>query len=124
MLCITTISVAECPLGVDSVEEVRELIGLNGAVTVTLRQIASLILSQAGFRSGIGINLASLRRFWAVAARRNSSRAPFGPRSRSRSSLRMRLRCANSISIFLRSRRDVRPCQDFAISRAMSRAPS
>ena len=108
----------------DSVEEVRELIGLNAAVTVTLRQIASLILSQAGFRFGIGINLASLRRFWAVAARRNSSRAPFGPRSRSRSSLRMRLRCANSISIFLRSRRDVRPCQDFAISRAMSRAPS
>ena len=48
-----------------------ELIGPNAAVTVTLRQIASLILSQAGFRFGIGINLASLRRFWAVAARRN-----------------------------------------------------
>src|ERR1700726_3871001 len=111
-------------LRVDSVEEVWELIGLNAAVTVTLRRIAGLILSQAGFRFGIGINLLDLRRVCGVAARRNSSRAPFGPRSRSRSSLRMRLRCANSISIFLRSRRDARPCQDFAISRAMSRAPS
>src|SRR6202166_3874824 len=108
----------------DSVEEVRELIGLNAAVTVTMRQIASLILCQAGFKFGIGINLASLRRFWAVAARRNSSRAPFGPRSRSRSSLRMRLRWANNISTFLRSRREVRPSQDLAICRAISRAPS
>jgi hypothetical protein len=41
-------------------------------------------------RLGIGISLASFRRFWAVAARRNSSRAPFGPLSLSRSSLRMR----------------------------------
>src|SRR6516164_8933599 len=53
-----------------------------------------------------------IRRFWAVAARMNSSRAPFGPRKRKRSSLRMRLRCANSISIFLRSRREVRPSRD------------
>ncbi len=102
----------------DSVEEVREPIGLNAAVTVTSRQIAGLILSQAGFRSGIGISLASLRRFWAVAARRNSSRAPFGPRSRSRSSLRMRLRCAEQHLDLLRSRRDVRPsprfCPDLA----------
>jgi len=30
--------------------------------------------------SGGGMSLASLRRFWAVAARRNSSRAPQGPR--------------------------------------------
>ena len=44
---------------------------------------------------GSGISLASLRRFWAAAARWNSSRAPFGPRNRSRSSWRMRLRCAN-----------------------------
>ena len=48
--------------------------------------------SQAGFGCGDGTSLASFRRFWAAAARRNSSRAPFGPRSRSRSSLRMRLR--------------------------------
>jgi hypothetical protein len=48
--------------------------------------------SQAGFGCGIGTSLASFRRFCAVAASINSSRAPFGPRSRSRSSLRMRLR--------------------------------
>ena len=41
-----------------------------------------------------------------MAARTNSSWAPRGPRSRSRSSLRMRLRSANRISIFLRARRD------------------
>src|SRR5262249_59718390 len=35
--------------------------------------------------------------------------------------LRMHLRCANSSSIFLRSRRDTRPSQDRSISRAMSR---
>jgi len=35
---------------------------------------------------------ASLRRFWAAAARWNSSRAPWGPRNRSRSSRMMRLR--------------------------------
>ena len=73
---------------------------------------------------GIGISFASFRRFWAVAARRNSSRAPFGPRSRNRSSLRIRLRWANNISTFLRSRREVRPSQDLAICRAISRAPS
>src|SRR5215510_16376224 len=34
----------------------------------------------------------------------------------------MRLRCANSISIFLRSRRERRPSDELAIWRAMSRA--
>src|SRR5438874_8986590 len=42
----------------------------------------------AGIGIGIGISLASFRRFWAVAARWNSSRAPFGPRNRSRSSFK------------------------------------
>src|SRR5271168_4196216 len=56
--------------------------------------------------AGAGSSLASFLRFWAVAAKRNSSRAPFGPRSRNRSSLRMRLRCANSISTFFRSRHE------------------
>jgi hypothetical protein len=73
------------------------------------------ISCQAGFSLGPGINFASFLRFWAVAARRNSSRAPFGPRSRGRSSLRMRLRCANSISIFLRIRREVRPALDLEL---------
>jgi hypothetical protein len=36
----------------------------------------------------------------------------------------MRLRWANSISIFLRCLRDLRPSSDLAMSRAMSRAPS
>ena len=82
------------------------------------------VLRYADLGICIGISFAILRRFWAVAARTNSSRAPFGPRKRKRSSLRMRLRCANSISIFLRSRREVRPSHDLAIWRAMSRAPS
>jgi hypothetical protein len=50
-----------------------------------------------GFASGSA--LPSCERFWAVAARMNSSRAPLGPRKRRRSSLRMRLRCADSISL-------------------------
>ena len=49
---------------------------------------------------------ASFRRFCAVAASRISSRAPESPLRRNRSSLRMRLRWANAISTFLRSRRD------------------
>lgn len=44
-----------------------------------------------------GLSFASLLRFCAVAASRNSSRAPHGPRSRRRAILRMRLRCAKSI---------------------------
>jgi hypothetical protein len=34
------------------------------------------------------------------------------------------LRCANSISTFLRSRRDARPSSEFAMSRVICRAPS
>jgi hypothetical protein len=70
----------------------------------------SLVLSIPVVRSlysglkQIGINFASFRRFWAVAARRNSSLAPLGPRRRSRSSRRMRLRWAKSISTFFRRR--------------------
>lgn len=61
----------------------------------------------AGLGAGTGINLASFLSFWAVAARWNSSLAPFGPSNRKRSSLRMRLRWANSISIFFLCRLDV-----------------
>jgi cold shock CspA family protein len=43
----------------------------------------------AGMACGLGMSLASLRRFWTVAARWNSSRAPQGPRSRNLSSFRM-----------------------------------
>jgi hypothetical protein len=59
-----------------------------------------------------------------MAARTNSSWAPCGPRSRSRPSLRMRFRCANRISIFLRLRRDVSKPSVPANDRAMSRACS
>ena len=45
-------------------------------------------------------------RFWAIAANVNSSWAPRGPRSRRRPSRRMRLRCANLISMRLRSCRE------------------
>ena len=37
--------------------------------------------------AGRGMSFASFRRFWAVAANRNSSFAPLGPRRRNRSSL-------------------------------------
>src|SRR6516162_298396 len=50
--------------------------------------------------------LASRLRFCAIAASVNSNCAPLGPRRRKRSSRKMRLRWANSISTFLRSRRD------------------
>ena len=56
---------------------------------------------------GAAINFASFLRFWAVAARWNSSLAPQGPRNRSLPSPRMRFRCANSISTFLRSLQDI-----------------
>ena len=45
------------------------------------------------FHGVTGTSFASLRRFGAVAARRNSSRAPFGPLRQRRSSFRMRFRC-------------------------------
>ena len=54
----------------------------------------------------LATNFARRRRFWAMAARVNSSCAPRGPRNRRRPSLRMRLRWANSISTRLRSRHD------------------
>ena len=45
-------------------------------------------LPKATFASGLAsVPVASFRRFWAVAARRNSPRTPFGPLSRSWSSL-------------------------------------
>jgi len=51
-------------------------------------------------------SLASRLRFCAVAVSNTSSLTPFKPRSRSRSSLRIRFIWANRISTFLRSRRD------------------
>ncbi len=78
----------------------------GGDITARVGRAASP--SQAAMACGaFGRSLASFLRFCAAAARWNSSRAPFGPRSRSRSSLRMRFRWANSISTFFRCRREV-----------------
>jgi hypothetical protein len=68
------------------------------ALGPSLRRYAAI----AGESAFIGLSRASRLRFWAVAARRNSSLAPFGPLRRRRVRRRMRLRWANSISIFLR----------------------
>ena len=73
---------------------------------------------------GRATSIASLRRFCAIAASVNSNCAPAGPRRRNRPSRRMRLRCANSISIFLRSRRDCSNAFVLASPRATSRASS
>ena len=54
--------------------------------------------------------LTSLWRFWAVAARINSSFAPHDPRNRSRPNPRMRLRWAKSISTFFLSRIETACC--------------
>lgn len=67
---------------------------------------------------GAGNILADMRRFCAVATRRNSSFAPAGPRNRSLPNPRMRLRWAKSISTLLRSRIESLHCLDLALSRA------
>ena len=73
---------------------------------------------------GRATKVASRRRFWAMAARTNSSWASRGPRSRSRASFIMRFKCAKRISIFFRSCRDCSkpsvPASDRATSRACS----
>jgi hypothetical protein len=83
--------------------EVIAAVRIGGATTA----VSAASPQVAAIGAGTGISLASLRRFWAVAARWNSSRAPFGPRNRNRSSFRMRFRCANSISTFFLSRLEV-----------------
>ena len=63
-------------------------------------------------------------KFCAVAVSRNSSWAPLKPRSRKRSTFKMRFMCANSISTFFRCRRVLRYAGVFLTSRATSRALS
>ena len=65
-------------------------------------------------------NLTSRLRFCAVAVSRTSSLVPLKPRSLSRSSLRMRFRCANRISTFLRSRRNCSKASVLASTRTRS----
>src|SRR5204863_9304424 len=93
---------AEEPRPLPDVEEVCfEVLRRRGSAVATMF-VSGVSPQVAEVGVGIGISMASLRRFWAVAARWNSSRAPFGPRNRRRSSFKMRLRWANSISTFLR----------------------
>src|SRR5262245_30395943 len=73
----------------DSVEKGRQesvVIGPDGEPVEAASPIYAVVWA------GIGISFAIFRRFWAVAARMNSSLAPFGPRSLRWSSLRIRLR--------------------------------
>lgn len=64
------------------------------------------------------------RRFWAVAAIKNSSCAPLIPRNLNRSGFSIRLRCAKSISTFFRSFRDCRYSGVALIARATFLAAS
>jgi hypothetical protein len=71
-----------------------------------------------------GLKRASRLRFWAVAASRNSSLAPFGPLRRKRVTRRIRLRWANNISTFFRRRQASTYSGVAACARATSRASS
>ena len=77
----------------DTVEKVGDR-----SVLTSIRSEA--IASPAHAWAGTGTNLASLRRFWAVAASWNCSVAPLGPRSRIIRSPMYRFRWAKSISTF------------------------
>ena len=69
----------------------------------------------------IGLKRARRLRFYAVAASRNSSLAPFGPLRRRRARRRIRLRGANSISTFFRRRQAASYSGVAARARALSR---
>jgi hypothetical protein len=77
------------PLSADTVDKVASRSCGSIWIAAGAPRCSSLY---AGFGIGVGNSFASFRRFWAAAARWNSSLAPFGPRSRKRSNLRMRLR--------------------------------
>jgi hypothetical protein len=70
-----------------------EMMWLTGRLTPDFKTIADF-RKDNGLATGVGrgISFASFLKFGAVAANRNSSLAPLGPRGRNRSSLRMRFR--------------------------------
>ena len=103
-----------------SVEKLIVLTVVNGSLTF----VSQGLCHAARGTCGAGMSFASFRRFWAVAARWNSSRAPHGPRNRSLPKPRMRLRWANSISTFFRSLHEIAYCLILAMSRATWRASS
>ena len=101
----------------------------KNTVLLTQKAVLQTMRKHLSYRAfcvccGAGNILASFRRFWAVAARRNSSFAPHGPRNRNRPSPRMRLRWAKSISTFFRSFIEISYCSVLAMSRATWRASS
>ena len=69
--------------------------GFDPPTPTLCTQLLRYAMHKASARGGRAISDASRRRFWAMAARTNSSWAPRGPRSRSRPSFRMRFKCAN-----------------------------
>lgn len=73
---------AERPLWIDFVENL--VVGMNWRPRrrCVRYQLWPILAGQAGSGNFSGLSLASFLRFWAAAARWNSSRAPFGPRSR------------------------------------------
>ena len=82
-----------------------------GFVAMSARQTPGSSPHVAKMGVGSGMSFASFRRFWAVAASRKSSLAPLGPRTRNRSSRRMRFRCSRRASrpSFVRDMRRRRP---------------
>ena len=110
----------QVPLPADSVEKL-----CVAAPSNVLAEPLKCLSCQA-FRVCCGARkvLASLRRFWPVAARRKSSFAPHGPRNRRRSRPRMRLRWAKRISTFFRSLIEIAYWRVLAMSRATCRASS
>jgi Transposase domain (DUF772) len=70
-----------------------EMMWLTGRLTPDFKKIADF-RKDNGPATGVGrgISFASFLKFGAVAANKNSSLAPLGPRRRNRSSLRMRFR--------------------------------
>src|ERR1700733_12960136 len=126
--------IVTCLLRADFVAEV----GCLGWIAVSLRsrtgfdlpalrlstQLRHYAVHRTGYGGGRGNREGGRLKFWAMAARTNLFWAPRGPRSRSRPSLRMRFKCANRISIFLRSRCDCSKPSVPANDRAMSRACS
>ena len=106
---------------------VRPFVRSNGLTPPALRlftQLRRYAMHRTCAGGGRATRVASRRRFCAMAARTNSSWAPRGPRSRSRLSFRMRFKCANLISIFLRACRDRSKASVPANDRATSRACS
>src|SRR6202140_2257733 len=99
--------------------------GLCGRLTLYFTDAGNAYAAYKGaIGGGRATNLASLRRFCAIAANVNSNWAPHGPRNRRRRSRRIRFKCANSISTRFLSRDDCLNASVLASARATSRASS